>query len=50
MPVADDAETFVCNTMLYRGWSDIFDCTDPNSWAYFGIAISLGISILGAGG
>lgn len=44
------AATFICNTKMYNGWSDIMDCTDPNSWAYFGIAIALTFSIMGASG
>ena len=41
---------WVCDTQNYKGWSDVFDCTQPNSWAYFGIAIALTFSILGAAG
>ena len=40
---------WVCENKEYTGWADVFDCTDPNSWAYIGIAISIGFSILGAG-
>ena len=43
-------EDWVCKTGEYKGWSDIFDCTDPNSWSALGIALSLGLSIWGAGG
>lgn len=42
------AETFVCNTYDYQGWKDMFYCTDPSSWAYMGVALSLGLSIIGA--
>ena len=41
---------WVCDNGKFTSWGQIFDCTDPNSWAYFGIALSLGFSILGAGG
>ena len=41
---------WVCENGTTQYWSEVFDCMDPNSWAYFGIAISLGFSILGAGG
>ena len=30
------------------GWDQMWNCTDPNSWAYFGIIIALTFSILGA--
>jgi hypothetical protein len=29
-------------------WGKMWNCTDPNSWAYFGIIIALAFSILGA--
>merc|ERR1711934_706210 len=38
-----------CQAGEYRTWSEIFDCTDPNSWAYSGIYIALSFSIIGAG-
>lgn len=44
MPVVD----FVCNTHDYAGWKDMFYCIDPMSWAYLGVALSLGLSIIGA--
>ena len=39
----------VCETKDYAGWADVFDCTEPNSWAYTGILLCLGLSIIGAG-
>ena len=30
-------------------YSEMFNCTDPNSWAYAGIFLCMGFSILGAG-
>ena len=41
--------TDICATGEYTGWKDIFDCTDPNSWASTGIIFCMGFSILGAG-
>lgn len=32
----------------YTEWSTLFAEIDPRAWAYFGIAIALGTSILGA--
>ena len=40
--------TFVCNSGLYTGWKDMFYCTDPSSWAFMGVALALGLSIIGA--
>ncbi len=40
---------FDCTTNPdYKGWSDMFYCTNPSSWAYMGVALSLGLSIIGA--
>ena len=30
------------------GWKDMFYCISPYSWAYMGIALALGMSIIGA--
>jgi F0F1-type ATP synthase membrane subunit c/vacuolar-type H+-ATPase subunit K len=38
----------VCDTQLYTGWKDMFYCTNPASWAYMGVALALGLSIIGA--
>ena len=38
-----------CDQQLYTGWTDVFECTDPYSWAYSGIYLCLGLSIIGAG-
>ncbi len=40
--------TSVCTTGEYAGWKDMFYCTDPFSWAYMGVALALGLSIIGA--
>ncbi len=42
------ADTFVCYTQDYQGWRDMFYCIEPTSWAYMGVALSLGLSIIGA--
>jgi len=31
------------------GWLDTLYCIDPYSWGYLGIAMAMGISIIGAG-
>ena len=42
--------TWVCTSPEnLSGWQDMFDCTDPNFWAYMGIAIAICVSIIGAG-
>lgn len=38
-----------CGLGCYRGWADIFECTDPNSWSSIGIGIGMGFSIIGSG-
>ena len=38
-----------CGAGCYRGWADVFECTDPNSWSSIGIAIGMGFSIIGSG-
>lgn len=40
--------TPVCQTYDYQGWKDMFYCTQPSSWAYMGVALALGLSIIGA--
>lgn len=35
-------------TDVYVEWADLFASIDPRAWAYLGIALSLGTSILGA--
>lgn len=40
--------TFSCAAGLYSGWTDMFYCISPYSWAYMGVAIALGFSIIGA--
>jgi F0F1-type ATP synthase membrane subunit c/vacuolar-type H+-ATPase subunit K len=41
--------SFVCsaNTNI-TGWKDMFFCISPYSWAYMGVALALGLSIIGA--
>jgi hypothetical protein len=38
----------VCATGDYQGWKDMFYCISPYSWAYMGVALALGLSIIGA--
>ncbi len=38
----------VCAAGTYTGWRDVFYCIDPNFWAYVGLAMVLGASIIGA--
>jgi len=40
--------SFDCDTAAYSGWKDLIYCTEPTSWAYVGVALSLGLSIIGA--
>ena len=43
--------TFKCTPDFagtYDTWGDLFYCIRPESWAYMGIAIALGFSIMGA--
>ena len=42
------AADFVCYNHNYEGWKDMFYCVDPAAWAYMGVALSLGLSIIGA--
>ena len=45
-------EGWICNTdnrKELNKWSDIFECIEPNFWAYLGIALAITISIIGAG-
>lgn len=37
-----------CASYEYSGWRDLFYCVDPHSWAYMGITLSIGLSIVGA--
>ena len=37
-----------CNYGYYSGWMDIFYCINPNFWAFMGLALGLGFSIIGA--
>lgn len=39
---------FVCYNGNYTGWKDMFYCTNPTSWGYMGVALALGLSIIGA--
>ena len=41
--------TSFCYLGCFRGWSDVFECTDPNSWSSIGIAVGMGFSIIGSG-
>ena len=43
-----DDPLYHCLTGEYDGWKDMFYCTDPSFWAYMGVALSLGLSIIGA--
>jgi len=36
------------STVHYNGWKDMFYCIHPLSWAYMGVALSIGLSIIGA--
>lgn len=39
----------ICNDYTYYyNWSNMFFCIDPLAWAYMGVALSLGLSIIGA--
>lgn len=38
-----------CYYGCFRGWGDVFECTDPNSWSSIGIAVGMGFSIIGSG-
>ena len=42
------AATAVCAPENIGGWKDMFYCISPYSWAYMGVAIALGFSIIGA--
>lgn len=37
-----------CVNGVYEGWKDMFYCIHPLSWAYLGVALSIGLSIIGA--
>ena len=36
------------NAIVYTTWSQLFYCISPYTWAYMGIAIAFGLSIIGA--
>lgn len=38
----------ICAAGDYQGWMDVFYCIDPNFWAFMGLAVTLGASIIGA--
>ena len=38
----------VCTSGEYAGWKDLFYCISPYAWLYVGIALAMGLSILGA--
>ena len=38
----------VCISQAYTGWIDMFYCISPYSWSWFGLAMALGLSIVGA--
>lgn len=42
------APYLTCVNHSYDGWKDMFYCTEPSSWAYMGVALALGLSIIGA--
>lgn len=39
----------VCVLGSYTGWIDMFYCINPAFWAFIGMVIALGISVIGAG-
>jgi len=39
----------VCVLGNYTGWKDMFYCVNPQFWAFIGLSIVLGVSIIGAG-
>ena len=43
-----EATVGVCANGTYTGWRDVIYCIDPNFWAYVGLAMVLGASIIGA--
>ncbi len=43
-----DPPYLTCVKNTYDGWKDMFYCTEPSSWAYMGVALALGLSIIGA--
>ena len=45
--MADPAHIITCPVTI-TGWKDMFYCISPYSWAYMGVALALGLSIIGA--
>lgn len=41
-------DTPYCVPGEIAGWKEMFYCINPVSWAYMGVAIALGFSIIGA--
>ena len=39
----------VCVLGNYAGWKDIFYCIHPGFWAFIGLTMALGLSVIGAG-
>ena len=37
-----------CKNGTYSGWMDVFHCIPPQNFFYWGLALSLGLSIIGA--
>lgn len=47
--VAADPDPFICgDNGNIAGWKDMFYCVSPYSWAYMGVSLALGLSIIGA--
>ncbi len=40
--------TGVCALSNYTGWMDVFYCINPGYWAFLGLALALGFSVIGA--
>ena len=38
----------LCDADYIKGFKELWDCTDPNSWGQYGIVIALTFSIMGA--
>ena len=48
MPTATDFVAQVCIDDSYTGWAQMFYCIQPQAWAFVGLAVALGLSIVGA--